>query len=102
MFIDQIIVTRSQTVKFPRALDQSRIPQVEAVQELNKCSPAGTGAAGQEVQQRPGGRKEVPETLGAMSMKVRTWSSRSVLGTVTGTNQHGALLQGQRPPVPQK
>ena len=40
-------------------------------EELNKCSQAGTGAAGQEVQQRPSGREEVPEILGAMSVKVR-------------------------------
>lgn len=40
MFIAQIIAMRRQTVKFPQALDQSRIPQVEAARRAEQVFPS--------------------------------------------------------------
>lgn len=53
MFIDHIRVMRSQTVKFPRALDQSRNPLVEAARRAEQvftsrnrgCGPGGPAEA---------------------------------------------------------
>lgn len=62
MLIDHITVMRSQTVKFPHALDQSRNPLVETARRAEQvfasrnrgCGPGGPA----EAQRQAGGSRD--------------------------------------------